>query len=73
MQVVKDTVVRGKVARNPGSFPEGADAAASIAQQDGAIRLPPALQQELESALAEADQAPGISAEELFAELRKYG
>jgi len=36
------------------------------------MRLPPALQRELESALEDADQAPGISAEELFAELRRY-
>jgi hypothetical protein len=73
MQVVKDTVVRGKVAPHPGSFPDGAEVGTFAAGQNNhAVRLPPALQRELESALAEADQAPGISAEELFAELRKY-
>jgi hypothetical protein len=39
---------------------------------DSAVRLPPVLQTELEWALAEADREPGISASELFAELRQY-
>jgi hypothetical protein len=73
MQVVKGTVVSGKVVLNHGSFPDGTAVGVFIAEQDNAVRLPPALQQELESALVEADREPGISAAELFAELRKYG
>ena len=37
------------------------------------MRLPPHLQAELESALEEADRLEGISAEQLFAELTKFG
>nr|HMO49132.1 hypothetical protein [Rubrivivax sp.] len=39
----------------------------------GSVRLPPALQKELEDASDEAEQEDGISAEEIFAELRKHG
>ena len=73
MQVVKGTVVGGKVVLDHGSLPEGTEVAVFVAEQDNVARLPPALQRELEEALAEADREPGISAEELFAELRKYG
>lgn len=75
MQVVKGTVVEGKVVLNQGSLPlpEGAEVGVFVARQEGSVRLPPALQQELEQALDEADREDGISAEELFAELRKYG
>ena len=73
MQVVKGTVVEGKVILKQGSLPEGAEVGVFVARQEGSVRLPPALQQELEQALDEADREDGISAEELFAELRKYG
>ena len=73
MQIVRGTAVSGKVVLNHGGFPDGAEVGVFMARQDSTVRLPPALQRELESALAEADQAPGISAEELFTELRKYG
>jgi hypothetical protein len=73
MQVVKGTVVGGKVVLNAGSLPEGTEVAVVVAQRDSSVRLPPHLQKELEEALDEADHEDGISAEELFAELRKYG
>ena len=73
MQVVKGTVVGGKVVLDSGSIPDGTEVAVFVAEQDNTVRLPPALQRELEEALAEADREPGISAEDLFAELRKYG
>lgn len=73
MQVIKGTVVEGKVVLSQGSLPEGAEVAVFVARQDGSVRLPPVLQKELEDALDEADREDGISAEELFAELRKYG
>lgn len=44
-----------------------------VAQQEGSVHLSTLLQKELEDALYEADREDGISAEELFAELRKYG
>ena len=73
MQVVKGTVIEGKIVLNQGSLPEGAEVGVFVARQGGTVRLPPLLQKELEAALEEADREDGISAEELFAELRKYG
>ena len=73
MQVVKGTVVAGKVVFDTGSLPDGTEVAVFVAQQHGVVRLPPQLQRELEDALEEADREEGIPAEELFAELRKYG
>lgn len=73
MQVVKGTVIEGKIVLNQGSLPEGAEVGVFVARQEGTVRLSPVLQRELEEALDEADREDGISAEELFAELRKYG
>jgi len=73
MQVIKGTVVGGKVVLDQGSLPEGAEVGVFVARQEGSVRLSPKLQKELEDALDEADREDGISAEELFAELRKYG
>ena len=73
MEVVKGTVVDGKVVLAGKSLPDGTEVAVFVAREEQSVRLPPHLQRELESALEEADQEDGISAEELFAELRKYG
>jgi hypothetical protein len=73
MHVIKGTVVEGKIVLNQGSLPEGAEVGVFVAQQEASVRLSPLLQKELEDALDEADREDGISAEELFAELRKYG
>jgi len=73
MHVIKGTVVEGKIVLNQGSLPEGAEVGVFVARQEGSVRLSPVLQKELEDALDEADREDGISAEELFAELRKYG
>lgn len=73
MQVIKGTVVEGKIVLSQGSLPEGVEVGVFVARQEGSVRLPAVLQKELEDALDEADREDGISAEELFAELRKYG
>jgi hypothetical protein len=73
MQFVKGTVVEGKVVLDQGSLPEGTEVGIFVTHREGTVRLPPHLQQELEDAIDEADREDGISAEELFAELRKYG
>jgi len=73
MQVVKGTVVGGKVVLDAACLPEGAEVAVVVAHRAGSVRLSAQLQKELEDALDEADREDGISAEELFAELRKYG
>jgi hypothetical protein len=73
MEVVKGTVIGGKVVLDGKALPEGTEVAVFVAREERAVRLPPHLERELESALEEADREDGISAEELFAELRKYG
>jgi len=73
MQVVKGTVIGGKVVLERGSLPEGAEVGVFVTHEERSVRLSPVLQRELEAALDEADKEDGISAEELFAELRKYG
>lgn len=73
MRVVRGTVVDGKVVLNAGSLPEGAEVAVVVTHREGSVRLPPQLLKDLNEALDEADHEDGISAEELFAELRKYG
>jgi hypothetical protein len=73
MQVVKGTVIDGRIVLDQGSLPEGTEVGVFVAREERSIRLPSALQAELEAALDEADREEGISAEELFAELKKYG
>lgn len=74
MQVVNGAVVAGKVVVDAGSIPEGTEVAVVVTRHEGSVRLPPQLLKELNDALDEADREDGgISAEELFAELRKYG
>lgn len=73
MQVVAGTVIEGKVVLEGVSLPEGT-AVTVFAQDLGAtVRLPSALQVELEEALEEADHEEGISGDELFRKLQKYG
>ncbi len=68
------------VRRNAAPFPHrctpGCDARMQVVtgtESDTAVCLPPDLQAELEDALDEADRTEGISAEDLFEQLRKYG
>lgn len=73
MQVVTGTVVEGKVVLDGASLPEGAVVTVFAKDSEATVRLPPHLQVELEEALAEADVDEGISADELFEQLKKYG
>ena len=73
MQVVKGTVVGGKVVLETDSLPDGAEVAVVVTHSAESVRLPPHLQKELEDALDEADREDGISVEDLFTELRKLG
>ena len=73
MQVVNGTVVRGKVVLEGVDLPEGAEVTVLVRDHDSPVRLPAELRAELEDALDEADRFEGISAEELFDQLRKYG
>ena len=73
MQVVTGTVIGGKVVLEGVSLPEGTVVTLIAKDSESAVRLPPALQAELEGALEEADREEGISADELLDKLRKYG
>jgi hypothetical protein len=72
MQVVSGIVVEGKVVLNGASLPEGTVATVYAQEPGNVVRLPPRLQAELEEAIDEADREEGISAEELFAQLKQY-
>ena len=73
MQVVTGTVVEGKVVLNGASLPEGTIVTVYAQESAQSVRLPPHLQAELEEAIDEADREEGVSAEELFAQIKKYG
>jgi hypothetical protein len=73
MQVATGTVVEGKVVLEGISLPEGTAVTVFAKDSGTTVRLPPALQAELEEALEEADQEEGISGDEFFNKLRKYG
>ena len=72
MQVATGTVVHGKVVLDGVSLPEGAVVTILAKGSAATIRLLPALQAELEEAIAEADREEGIAGEELLDKLRKY-
>lgn len=72
MQVVTGTVVGGKVILEGASLPEGTVVTIFAKESDERVRLPSALQAELEEALEEADRDEGISGDELLEKLRKY-
>jgi len=73
MQVVTGTVIEGKVVLEGVLLPEGTLVTVFAKDSEGSVRLPPALQAELEEALDEADREEGISGDELLGQLRKYG
>ena len=73
MQVVTGTVIGGKVVLEGVSLPEGTVVTLIAKESESTVRLPPALQAELEEALEEADREQGISGDELLDKLRKYG
>lgn len=72
MQVVTGKVVGGKVVLEGASLPEGTVVTIFAKESEAMVRLPPALQAELEQALEEADGEEGISGDELLEKLRKY-
>ena len=73
MQIVTGTVVEGKVVLDGASLPDGTIVTVYAQESGLSVRLPPHLQAELEEAIDEADRDEGISGEELFAQLKKYG
>lgn len=73
MQLVTGTVIGGKVVLEGVSLPDGTVVTIFAKDSAATVRLPPALQAELEEALEEADREEGISGDDLLDKLRKYG
>ena len=73
MQVITGIVVDSKVVVEWLSLPEGSVVTVFARDEECPVKLPPAEEAELLDALDEADREEGISAEELFDRLRKYG
>ena len=73
MQIASGTVVGGKVIVEGLSLPEGTVVTVLVRGDEIAVRLPVQQESELLRALEEADREEGISADELFARLRRFG
>lgn len=73
MQIVTGTVVQGKVILEGVSLPEGTVVTVLAKDPEASVRLPPALQAELDESLEEADREEGMSGDELLEKLRTYG
>lgn len=73
MQIASGTIVDGKVVVEGLTLPEGTVVTVLARGDEAAVRLPAADEAELLQALDEADQDEGVSAEELFARLRRFG
>ena len=73
MQVATGTVVDGKVIIEGLSLPEGTLVTVVTRESEATVRLSPRHEAELLEALDEADREEGISAEELFERLRRFG
>jgi len=73
MQVATGTVVAGKIVVEGLSLPEGTLVTVLTRDIEPPVKLSPEDEAELLDALDEADREEGISAEELFARLRRHG
>lgn len=73
MQVASGTVIGGKVVVEGLSLPEGTAVTVIARGDEAVVKLRPHEEADLIAALEEADREEGISAEELFARLRRFG
>lgn len=73
MQIASGTIIDGKVVVEGLSLPEGTVVTVLARGDEIAVRLPPQQEAELLDALDEADREEGISADELFARLHRFG
>lgn len=73
MQIASGPIDGGKVVVEGLSLPEGTPATGIARGDEAVVRLPVEQEAELLEALTEADREEGISAEELFARLRRFG
>jgi hypothetical protein len=73
MQLATGTVVNGKVVVEGLDLPEGTAVVVLTRDSEPAVKLSPEEEAELLQALDEGDVEEGISAEELFARLQRFG
>ena len=73
MQIASRTIVGGKIVVDGLSLPEGTTVTVLARGDEVAVRLPPQQEAQLIDALDEAGREEGISAEELFVRLRRFG
>ncbi|MBY0579753.1 MAG: hypothetical protein K2P57_11995 [Burkholderiales bacterium] len=73
MQIASGTIIGGKVVVEGLSLPEGTVVTVLARGDEAAVRLLPQQEAELIEALDEADREEGISGEELFDRLRRFG
>lgn len=73
MQLVTGTVVNGKVVVEGLALPEGTVVTVLTRDEEESVQLAPAEEAELLEALDEADREDGVSAQELFARLQRFG
>jgi dihydroxyacetone kinase-like predicted kinase len=73
MQIASGIIVGGKVVVEGLSLPEGTVVTVLAQGDEVAVKLAPKQEADLMDALDEADREEGISAEELFARLRRFG
>ena len=73
MQLATGTVINGKVVVEGLALPEGT--VVTVLNRDGehSVQLSPADEAELLDALDEADREEGVSAQDLFARLQRFG
>ena len=73
MQLATGTGVEGKVIIEGLALPEGTVVTVLMRDEEESVRLSQADEAELLEGLDEADREEGISAEELFARLKRFG
>ena len=73
MQFATGTVVNGKVVVEGLDLPEGTVVTVLTRDEEPFAMLSPEEEAELQQGLEEADREEGISAEELFARLQRFG
>lgn len=73
MQIASGTIVGGKVVVDGLSLPEGTPVTILARGDEAVVKLPPRQEAQLIDALDEADREEGITAEELFARLKRFG
>ncbi len=71
MQLVTGTVIDGKVILDGASFPDGTVVTVLARETDETFDVPPEMEAELLTSIAEADRGDTISAVELLTRLRR--